>query len=230
MKVVKESSYARAVGFSLLFHALLFSLLGLGDNMTVPLSAAAPIEVEFVPANMVSTGDTLQELNSLAPSPEASHSKQAVPEQADQRQQAVPPREAGQADPWREAAVGTTAAAGTAVAIPEAGSGDSGGRQERGAPSEAAASPAGYVSGSRPAYPRAAWQAGWEGAVVVRVLVGTDGSAKAVSVQGSSGHESLDEAAVQAVQQWRFRPAVRGKTAVEGYYDVRVRFRLSDWK
>jgi protein TonB len=87
---------------------------------------------------------------------------------------------------------------------------------------------AGYISGSRPAYPREALRAGWEGTVVIRVLVGADGLPAATSVRSSSGYGALDDAAAQAIKQWRFTPARRGGNPVDSYFDVRVKFSLAD--
>jgi protein TonB len=85
---------------------------------------------------------------------------------------------------------------------------------------------AGYRSGALPHYPSAARRAGREGVVLLRVLVGTDGSAASVGVRETSGYDDFDGAAVQAVRKWRFSPARRAGVAVASFHDVRVRFRL----
>jgi protein TonB len=60
------------------------------------------------------------------------------------------------------------------------------------------------VSSVPPAYPPLARAAQVQGNVVVQVQVLADGTVgNAVVV---SGHALLNEAAIQAVQQWRFRP------------------------
>jgi TonB family protein len=57
-----------------------------------------------------------------------------------------------------------------------------------------------------PAYPEAAKQARAEGIVVLRAVIGAEGSVEAVEiVQGQPN--GLSEAAVEAVRQWRFAPA-----------------------
>lgn len=58
-----------------------------------------------------------------------------------------------------------------------------------------------------PVYPEQARRQGWEGRVVVRLEVLPSGVAGNISVDHSSGYKLLDEAAVQAVQEWRFVPA-----------------------
>jgi protein TonB len=62
--------------------------------------------------------------------------------------------------------------------------------------------------------------------VVLRVDVSSDGSPVGVSVAQTSGHVSLDEAAVAAVRQWRFVAATRGGTAVPAAAIVPVQFSL----
>ena len=47
------------------------------------------------------------------------------------------------------------------------------------------------------------------GEVIVQALVGPDGRPRQVEVVRSSSHGALDQAALRAVRQWRFEPAVR---------------------
>ena len=59
-----------------------------------------------------------------------------------------------------------------------------------------------------PAYPAEARRLRQAGAVRLLVHVAADGTPSLVEVAGSSGHPSLDDAAVQAVAGWRFNPAL----------------------
>lgn len=71
--------------------------------------------------------------------------------------------------------------------------------------------PPGIYSRREPAYPEQARREGIEGTVVLRIEILANGRAGDVSVSRSSGSELLDEAAVDAVQRWRFVPAkIRG--------------------
>ena len=79
-----------------------------------------------------------------------------------------------------------------------------------------------------PIYPRRAVRRGWEGTVVLRVEVSPDGTVTAVDLSRSSGHRSLDEAAVDAVRSWRFRPARSGDRTVSGWVALPVVFRLEE--
>jgi protein TonB len=58
------------------------------------------------------------------------------------------------------------------------------------------------------------------------VSVSAGGSAADVRVQESSGYACLDEAAVDAVKKWQFRPARRGDQAVEGKVEIPIHFVL----
>jgi protein TonB len=75
-----------------------------------------------------------------------------------------------------------------------------------------------------PAYPYAARLRGQQGRVLLQVEVLPSGKAGAVAVAQSSGYESLDRAARQAVQRWRFHPALRNGQAVAASVQVPVRF------
>jgi TonB family protein len=83
-----------------------------------------------------------------------------------------------------------------------------------------------YRENERPVYPRIARQRGYEGTVLLDVLVTREGRAVEVDVAKSCGHRILDEAAQEAVREWRFEPAKRGDEAVEMRVRIPVRFRL----
>lgn len=77
-----------------------------------------------------------------------------------------------------------------------------------------------------PRYPRLARVNGWQGTVLLRVSVSSTGRVGAVEVRRSSGFPVLDEAALLAVRQWRFRPAVRGGAPAASLVEFPVTFRL----
>ncbi|MGB0953621.1 MAG: TonB family protein [Planctomycetota bacterium] len=79
-----------------------------------------------------------------------------------------------------------------------------------------------------PEYPRRARRLRWEGTTQLLVTVDTQGSPIAISVQTSSGHEMLDEAAKLAVWEWRFHPAKRDGVAEQGDLLVPIRFHIVD--
>lgn len=75
-----------------------------------------------------------------------------------------------------------------------------------------------------PSYPAQAVRQRLEGAVRLLVHVTQDGIPLLVEVAGSSGHPSLDEAARQAVEQWRFNPAVGPSGPVPFDYPLTINF------
>lgn len=66
-----------------------------------------------------------------------------------------------------------------------------------------------------PVYPLQARKLGWSGVVRVRVEVLTTGQVGDAQVEQSSGYSILDEAAIQAVRQWLFRPARYSSTGLK---------------
>ena len=78
-----------------------------------------------------------------------------------------------------------------------------------------------------PPYPRAALQRRLTGTVTLRILVGTSGEPLEVSVENSSGHRVLDEAARKFVlARWHFVPAQQGGVAISAYARVPINFTL----
>lgn len=77
-----------------------------------------------------------------------------------------------------------------------------------------------------PEYPWKAKANNWEGLVVLKVEVLTNGKIGAIHVETSSGYPILDNAAKQSVKAWRYKPALKGGTPVICYIKVPVRFRL----
>jgi len=77
-----------------------------------------------------------------------------------------------------------------------------------------------------PVYPEIARQRGQEGQVALLVNVDSHGNAANVSIDLSSGHSLLDQAALKAIQSWKFNPAFRNGEAVPGTVRVPVLFRL----
>ncbi|MDZ4737393.1 MAG: TonB family protein [Rhodospirillaceae bacterium] len=82
------------------------------------------------------------------------------------------------------------------------------------------------LSNLEPEYPWASRRAGEEGRILLRVEVSADGTVDSINVAESSGHRRLDEAALEAVRQWRFEPARVGEQAVATSVTVPVTFRL----
>jgi protein TonB len=87
---------------------------------------------------------------------------------------------------------------------------------------------ANYGSNPKPKYPGIATSRGWEGTVYLLVEVSVEGLSEKVTVQRSSGYESLDDSAIEAVEKWKFIPAKRGDTAVSSSVVVPINFILNN--
>lgn len=119
-----------------------------------------------------------------------------------------------------QTAAAETATAGSAAAI---------------AGTAAAASPAlesarfdaDYLNNPAPTYPVFSRRNREQGTVLLNVRVSAQGQAEQVQLKRSSGFSRLDEAALAAVQQWRFVPARRGEAMVAASVVVPITFRLA---
>lgn len=87
---------------------------------------------------------------------------------------------------------------------------------------------ANYALNPKPHYPPQARKQGLKGKVMLTVRVSTEGFCEHVAIYRSSGHDILDDSAVEAVHKWRFIPAKRGETAVASSVIVPINFNLRD--
>ena len=83
-----------------------------------------------------------------------------------------------------------------------------------------------YLKNPAPVYPEYARGRGWEGTVILKVLVGSDGKVQSIIVKRSSGHQILDESALNTVRKWQFQPARVGNMAFSSWINIPVRFVL----
>lgn len=81
------------------------------------------------------------------------------------------------------------------------------------------------ASNAEPKYPASMLRAGVGGTVVVLADVDAQGNAIDVRVVERSGERDLDRAALTAVRQWRFEPAMRNGKAVATSVKVPVDFK-----
>ncbi|MGA9524024.1 MAG: energy transducer TonB, partial [Myxococcaceae bacterium] len=79
----------------------------------------------------------------------------------------------------------------------------------------------------RPRYPASARRRRIEGRVVVRVIVGADGVVEKENTRVLASAPGLDEAAIDAVNRWRFSPALgAGGRPVRVIIDIPIQFSL----
>ncbi len=91
---------------------------------------------------------------------------------------------------------------------------------------ELPSSDADYLQNPSPAYPAASRRLGEQGKVLVRVLIGVDGTAQKAEIRQSSGFDRLDKAALDTVQRWRYVPGKRGGVAEAMWFTVPINFVL----
>ncbi len=91
-------------------------------------------------------------------------------------------------------------------------------------PTEHAVQPPTVVSHVDAIYPASALALREHADVVLTVTVDADGHVSSVEVATSSGHADLDEAAVVAVRQWTFTPAMRGDRPIASRIRVPFHF------
>ena len=84
-----------------------------------------------------------------------------------------------------------------------------------------------YLNNPTPIYPALSKRLHEQGKVLLRVRVSATGTAEQIEIQMSSGASRLDNAAVDAVRQWRFVPARRGDDAMTGWALVPINFHLA---
>ena len=83
-----------------------------------------------------------------------------------------------------------------------------------------------YLQNPKPAYPPLSKRLGEQGKVVVRVLIGADGTPQKAELRQSSGFERLDQAALNTVLKWRYVPGKRGGVAEDMWFNVPINFVL----
>jgi len=75
-------------------------------------------------------------------------------------------------------------------------------------------------------YPKRARRRGYEGTVLLEVMVNRNGKVADLRILASSGYSILDRSAVNSVKTWSFIPAKKGDDTVDMWVKVPVRFKL----
>lgn len=237
--MAENSRLSRALAVSCVFH--LFMLLGLawlaGPVIHEPAAVEQVIELELAaPGEEGPAGSDAP----AAPQEQA----MATPPQAVQQQSSPRvlkervPRQAAAPAMATEAAETAGTGDGEAGAV-SAGGGVSDGNDGHGPAGDGSGNgggkgsqgliPPGILSKVEPVYPQAARNAGQSGTVMLRIQILPNGRSGNITVTASSGYGLLDDAAVNAVRQWRFIPAKdrsSGKT-VACYTTLPVTFQLN---
>ena len=86
----------------------------------------------------------------------------------------------------------------------------------------------GSINNPHPPYPLIARKKGFEGKLILEVLVNEDGSVKSTSIRESSGYEILDTVSKETVEKWTFIPAKKMGQAVKDNIQIPIKFILTD--
>ena len=87
-------------------------------------------------------------------------------------------------------------------------------------------SSAAYLHNPPPPYPAVSRQLGEAGRVVVRVLIGLEGTALQAQLAVSSGYDRLDAVALQTARRWRYVPGREAGIPKPMWFDVPIHFVL----
>lgn len=87
-------------------------------------------------------------------------------------------------------------------------------------------SDADYLQNPKPPYPALSKRLGEQGKVVVRVLIGVDGTAQKAEIKQSSGFDRLDQSALATVLRWRYVPGKRAGVPEAMWFNVPISFVL----
>ena len=85
-----------------------------------------------------------------------------------------------------------------------------------------------YRKNPPPQYPRVARRRGYQGTIVLEVLVNREGRVEKLRVFQSSGYTVLDKSAIRSVKGWLFEPGRRGDEKVAMWVKLPVRFQLKE--
>jgi protein TonB len=91
---------------------------------------------------------------------------------------------------------------------------------------ELPSSDADYLQNPKPVYPSLSKRLNEQGTVVIRVLIGLDGSAQRAEIATSSGYDRLDQAALATAQKWRYVPGKRNGVPEAMWFNVPIKFIL----
>ncbi|MDZ4348680.1 MAG: TonB family protein [Xanthomonadaceae bacterium] len=97
-----------------------------------------------------------------------------------------------------------------------------------GSGSVAASEDVSYRRMAPPAYPAEALSNRQQGDVVLKVLVAADGTPRQIELESSSGIETIDQTAREAVGKWQFNPGMENGEPVEGWVLVPISFQLTE--
>lgn len=76
-------------------------------------------------------------------------------------------------------------------------------------------------------YPDISKRLGEEGKVLVQFTIAADGTVVNAAVQGTSGHDRLDQAAVECISRWRWKPAEQNGQPTAATSQLYIQYKLT---
>ena len=193
----------------------------------VPLAVSKKFQKPGIPPKMVNVApETLRQFRITHPSPKVfSASKASQPTTAERP---IPPKpqpvlpEAVSAQPHPMAVRELPSAA----APSQATSADAPAAAAKPVPPPLIEARPLYKKNPTPRYPSIARRRGYEGTVILEVLVDPYGRVGNLNIYRSSGYSILDRAAKASVKNWQFEPGRKGNTTIAMWMRIPIRFQL----
>lgn len=241
----RHNEWLKAMGFSAVIHIVLIISISWFAGFILPTKIDAPAIVEL---ELISDPGTQESSSSGSPAPAASQAAipqpwqdRVVPSTPVKQQVVTEVAEAESVITETEVAsqafanaVNSGSSQGTGSGGESVGSGSGSGSgtgsgEGAGSGTKGLTSPPRILQKVEPRYPESARRDGVEGHVTVKLEILENGKPGNVWVVGSSGRNEFDEAAVKAVERWRFVPArdsINGQP-IACISTVEVKFRLN---
>lgn len=213
---------------SILFHAIILVIgqvlflkpaeFGVATGMG-GISGGISVEVESEPEHVEAQVNRLENMETASTAPESAI-QPVVPTSEETEIESVTPAQAQAAQIEKAVAApkSSSHASRNAFSHPASVSSGAGGAITQARPM--------YLQNPPPAYPPEAKRRAQQGVVLLAVKISADGNPESAHVFRSSNYTLLDEAALHAVQQWRFAPATLAGTPIPSIAHVPIRFVL----
>jgi len=232
---MKKKRWLKAFCFSVIFHSIVLAVVADGPSLSaasIDIPEKQYIEVELGEAP--SAGQTME--NQVeAKVQETIEQRPQVPIASRNEHAVMSASTAADESALKMAATGNTGVVSGGAVSASGGSVSSGsitGAKEssgngRGGSGKGDNDRPYVVYGPTPQYPNQARTNSWEGTVRVKVLVAESGIVQDIRLASSSGYSSLDQAALDGVHRWQFKPAYQDGRPVTAWVIVPVIFELN---
>ncbi len=236
---VKQKVWVNVLSISVLLHLMILTALGYYAAIQIPIEKKTEISevVEVELGEQVAVGRPKSTSSSQGAMRQNTTNNNRETDNSRSPTQAVKTNISGdnsQSQVLGETAIAVTgsisgmSAQGTGQGSATDSGGVSGNASKGGGTNEASGKTAtvAVVYSPRPQYPSIARTNGWEGTVRVKVQISPQGTVVDTVIVSSSGYDSIDDAALNSLHQWRFTPAYQNGKAVSAKVVVPIIFNL----